>query len=67
MSESLVTPRTIGRLLCPWNFPGKNTGVGSYFLLQEIPTQGSDLCVLSAGGFFTNDPPRQLELYYYDT
>ena len=28
------------RLLGPWNFPGKNTGVGCYFLLQGIlPTQ----------------------------
>ena len=27
--------------LCPWNFPGKNTGVGYHFLLQRIfPTQG---------------------------
>ena len=27
-------------LLCPWYFPGKNTGVGCHFLLQEIfPTQ----------------------------
>ena len=24
------------RLLCPWDFPGKNTGVGFYFLLQGI-------------------------------
>ena len=24
------------RLLCPWNFPGKNTGVGCHFLLQRI-------------------------------
>ena len=24
------------RLLCPWNFPGKNTGVGCPFLLQVI-------------------------------
>ena len=23
------------RLLCPWNFPGKNTGVGCHFLLQR--------------------------------
>ena len=31
------------RLLCPWNFPGKNTGVGCHFLLQEIfPIQGSN-------------------------
>ena len=22
------------RLLCPWNSPGKNTGVSCYFLLQ---------------------------------
>ena len=31
------------RLLYPWNFPGKNTGVGCHFLLQGIfPTQGSN-------------------------
>ena len=24
------------RLLCPWSFPGKNTGVGCHFLLQRI-------------------------------
>ena len=24
------------RLFCPWDFPGKNTGVGCHFLLQEI-------------------------------
>ena len=30
----LVTPRTVAcRLPCPWNFPGKNTGVGCHFLL----------------------------------
>ena len=29
------------RLLCPWNSPSKNTGVGCHFLLQGIfPTQG---------------------------
>ena len=28
---------------CSWDFPGKNTGVGCHFLLQEIfLTQGSD-------------------------
>ena len=32
------------RLLCPWDSPGKDTGVGSLFLLQGIfPTQGSNL------------------------
>ena len=28
-------------LLCPWDFPGKNTGVGCHALLQGVfPTQG---------------------------
>ena len=32
---------TAARLLCPWDSPGKNTGVGSHALLQGIfPTQG---------------------------
>ena len=36
------------RLLCPWNFPGKNTGVGCHFLLQGVfPTQGSSPHLLS--------------------
>ena len=31
------------RLLCPWDFPDRNTGVGCHFLLQGIfPTQGSN-------------------------
>ena len=38
------------RLLCPWNFPGKNTGLGCHFLPQGIfPIQGSNpslLCLL---------------------
>ena len=35
------------RLLCPWDFPGKNTGVGCYFLLQEIfPSQESNPLLL---------------------
>ena len=35
------------RLLCPWEFPGKNTGVGRHFLLQGIfPTQGSNTGLL---------------------
>ena len=35
------------RLLCPWNFPGKNTGMSCYFLLQGIYlTQGLNLCLL---------------------
>ena len=31
------------RLLCPWNFSGKNTGAGCHFLLHRIfPIQGSN-------------------------
>ena len=38
VSDSKLEPI---RLLHPWNFPGKNTGVGCPFLLQGIfPTQG---------------------------
>ena len=50
LSDS-VTPWTVAhRLLCPWDFPSKNTGVGCRFLLQGIfPTQGLNprlLCFL---------------------
>ena len=40
-----TTPWTVAcRLLCPWDFPDKNTGVGCYFLLQGIfLTQGLSL------------------------
>ena len=32
-----ATPWTgVYQLLCPWNSPGKNTGVGSHSLLQGI-------------------------------
>ena len=35
------------RLLCPWDFPGMNTGVGCHFLLQGIfLTQGLNLHLL---------------------
>ena len=34
------------RLLCPWDFPAKNTGVGCHAFFQGIlPTQGSNLCL----------------------
>ena len=35
------------KLLCPWNSPGKNTGVGCHFPFQGIfPTQGLNLGLL---------------------
>ena len=33
---SSATPWTVAQLLCPWGFPGKDTGVGSHSLLQGI-------------------------------
>ena len=41
----LLQPQRLqpARLLCPWDFPGKNTQVSCHFLLQGIfPTQGSN-------------------------
>ena len=39
--------RQPNRLLCSWDSPGKNTGVGCHSLLQGIfPTQGSNPCLL---------------------
>ena len=36
------------KLLCPQDFPGKNTGVGCHFLFRGIfPTQGLNLSLLS--------------------
>ena len=62
MSDSLK-PRGLlpARLLCPWNFPDKNTGVGCYFLLQGSsrlwiePVSLESLALTS--GFFTTAPP----------
>ena len=51
-----VTPWTIAhRLLCSWNSPKKNTGVGCHFLLQGIfLTQELNLGLCTAGRLFTN-------------
>ena len=46
---TLLQPHALqpARLLCPWDFPGKNTGVGCHFLLQGLlPIQGSKLHLL---------------------
>ena len=41
------------RLLRPWDFPGKNTGVGCHFLLQGSSPSGDQTRVSCiAGGFF---------------
>ena len=63
--QSSLTLRPCGlqstKLLCPWDSPGKNIGVGCHAFLQGIfLTQGSNLHSCSsciAGGFFTPEPP----------
>ena len=41
VSSSFRLWTIVTRLFCPWDFPGKSTGVGCHFLLQEIfQTQG---------------------------
>ena len=53
------------KLFCPWDSPGKNTGVGCHALLQGISWPRDRTQVLSgllylAGGFFTKVPPYKL-------
>ena len=53
------------RLLCPWNFSGKNTEVGSLSLLQGIfPTQDGTQVSWITGGFFTIWAPREVQEYW---
>ena len=57
------------RLFCPWDFPGKNTGVGCYFLLQGIfLTQGLNfhlLCLLLCRWIFFTCWATGAALYVY--
>ena len=53
------------RLYCPWEFPGKNTGVGCHFILlwEIFLTQGSNQHLLHrqawASRFFTGEATRE--------
>ena len=58
------------RLLCPWDSPGKNPGVGCHALLQEIfPTQGSNPCLLHLlhwhVGSLSTTPGNPIRTYIY--
>ena len=47
VSDSLWSMDCIGHQAPPWNFPGKNTGLGCHFLFQGIfPTPGLNLRLL---------------------
>ena len=59
-------------ILCPWDIPGKNIGVGCHFLLQEIVQFNNQTWVSGvsciAGIFFTTEPlgkPVLLLLSFY--
>ena len=57
------------RLLCPWHFPGKDTGGGCHFLLQGIfPTQGSNTALLYLLHWQADSLPlsRLGSLWYFD-
>ena len=60
MSDSLW-PHGLYRLLCPWDFSGKNTGVGCHFLFQESswPRNWTHFSFFSCTG-------KQI-LYHWDT
>ena len=46
------------RLLCPWDYPSKNTRVGCHFLLRRIfLTQGSNLHLPALAGRFSPTEP----------
>ena len=47
MSDSL-RPNGLypARVLCPWNLPGKNTGVGYRPSSRDLPNPGSNPCLL---------------------
>ena len=52
------------RLLCPWDFPGKNTGVGGHSLLQGIfPIRGLNPHLLhSRQILYRSEPPEKPNL-----
>ena len=73
MSDSLrLHGMNPARVLCPWNSPGKNTGVGCHFLLQGIfPTQGLNMHLLYLlpwqAGSLQLAQPETLDLIDFNT
>ncbi len=45
LADGFFTTTATGKLLCPWNSPGKNTGVGYHFLLQGIFLTQGQTCI----------------------
>ena len=60
------------RRLCPWDFPGKNTGVGCHFPSPGgLPNSGmepeSPTPPVLPGGFFTAEPPGMPSGYFKES
>ena len=56
------------RVLCPRDFPGKNTGMGCHFPSPgDLPDPGIEpkslMSPALAGGFFTTEPPGKCAPY----
>ena len=65
MSDYFVTPWTVvHRLFCPWDFPGKKTGL-PFPYLGDLPNPGVNPSAALAGGFFTTEPPGKQESSYH--
>ena len=61
MSDSATLWTVPARHLHPWDFPGKITGVGCYFLLQGVfPTQESNLGLLHCRQTLPSEPQGKL-------
>ena len=65
--QLFVTPMDCSvRLLCPWDSPGKDTGVGSYSLLQGIfLTQGLSAHLLLCRWLLYHWATREAYIQYY--
>ena len=66
---TLATPWMVahpGSSLCPWDFPGKNTGMGYHFFLQGIfPTQGLNPHLLFCRCILLCWATRETQLYIH--
>ena len=66
----VAIPWTVApRILCPWNFPGNNTGVDCHFFHKStFLIQGAKLSLVSpvsAGRFFTTSTTWEALIYIY--
>ena len=64
MSDPVVSGTVARWPLCPWNFPGENTGVGCHFIHQGVfLTQGLNLHLLPLVHWPVSSSPLMPPLY----